>query len=116
SHASEVASRESRTGFKTLFVAAVRRGREAADTNVGVAKHAAGIIGSCQGRARQVWLARRSPTACFGATLSRRVLASARLAAATHGGQWQADHEGRVERAIGRSPGGDAGKVGGAPP
>ena len=28
----------------------MRRSREAADTNVGVAKHAAGIIGACQGQ------------------------------------------------------------------
>ena len=58
---------------------AVRRSRKAPDTNVGVAKHAAGIIGPCQGRARQAWLARRSPAARFGATPSRRVLSSARL-------------------------------------
>ena len=29
---------------------AVRRSRKAPDTNVGVAKHAAGIIGACQGQ------------------------------------------------------------------
>ena len=96
--------------------AAVRRSREAADTNVGVAKHAAGIIGACQGRARQGWLARRSPAARFGATPSRRVLSSARLAATTHGRRRRADHEGRVERSIGRSPAGDRGKIERAPP
>jgi hypothetical protein len=62
----------------------VRRSREAADTNVGVAKHAAGIIGFCQGRARQAWLARRLPAARFDVFSSRRVLSSACLAASTH--------------------------------